>query len=148
LRTQLKKKRSRLSCILCPNHMEIQGGTPMTMVARLQLPNTCCHVYSMTFCRPPAKNGIPRNNAAVFTRPFTISPDNIIYCCMMLDDTQETGCVSLIVHSSMLPIFLVNDGKGGTRFGILINIVLNGLGWTFQWRQKQLAYPSSPRNRG
>ena len=46
----------------------------------------------MTFCSPPAKNGIPRNNAAVF----------IIYCCMMVDDTQETGRVSLIVHSSTL----------------------------------------------
>jgi hypothetical protein len=74
----------------------------MTMVARLELPDTDCHVYSMTFCSPPAKNGMPRNNAAVFTKPFTNTPDNIIYCCMGVDNTQETGRVSLIVHSSTL----------------------------------------------
>ena len=79
----------------------------MTMVARLQLPNTDCHVYSMTFCSPPVKNGIPRNNhqfinAAVSTKPFTNSPDNIIYCCMGVEDSNMSGPVSLIVHSSTL----------------------------------------------
>jgi hypothetical protein len=84
------------------------GGTTMTVVARLQLPETLgCYVYSLTFCSPPAKNGTPRNNpqfinAAVLTKPFTNSPDNIIYCCMGVDDTQESWCISLIVHSSTL----------------------------------------------
>ena len=78
----------------------------MILVARLQLPDSN-PIYSMTFCSPPAKNGIPRNNhqfinTAVSTKPFTNSPDNIIYCCMEVDDTQDSGCFSLIVHSSTL----------------------------------------------
>ena len=80
------------------------GGTPMTMVARLQLPDTDCYVYSITFHSPPAKNGIPRNNinAAISTKPFMNSPDNIICCCMGVDNSLENGHVSLIVHSSTL----------------------------------------------
>jgi hypothetical protein len=78
----------------------------MTMVARLQLPNTNCHLYSMTFRSPPAKNGIPRNNqfinAAVSNKPFTNSPDNIICCSMTVENPEEFGRVSLIVHSSTL----------------------------------------------
>jgi hypothetical protein len=85
-----------------PEQHGATGGTTMTMVARLHLPNTDCYVYSMTFCSSPAKNGMPRNNVAVFTKPFTNSPDNIIYCCMGVNNTQESGHVSLIVHSSTL----------------------------------------------
>ena len=90
-----------------PEPQEDTGGATMTMVARLKLPKTDWPIYSVTFCSPPTKNGIPRNNhqfinAAVSTRPFTKSLNNIIYCCMAVNNTREIECVSLIVHSSTL----------------------------------------------
>ena len=93
--------------VTLPEPQGDMGGTPMTKVAMLQFPYTNCIVSEVTFCNPPGKNGIPRSNhqvdhAGIFIKPFTNSPDNIIYCCISVTNTQDDESVSLVVHLSTL----------------------------------------------
>lgn len=85
---------------------ESQGDTPITNVAKLLLPDIPDKIAALSFSNPPAKNGIARrlqvDGAGDFAKPFTNSSNNIIYCHIVVTDSQVFDFFSLLVHSSTL----------------------------------------------
>jgi hypothetical protein len=85
---------------------ESQGDTPITNVAKLWLPDIPDKIFALSFSNPPAKNGIARrlqvDSGGLFAKPFTNSSNNIIYCHIVVTDSQEFDFFSSLVHSSTL----------------------------------------------
>ena len=85
---------------------ESQGDTPITNTTKLLLPKISDKISSLSFSSPPAKNGIAHwlqvDGAGVFAKLFTNSPNNIIYCHIVVSDSQEFDFFLLLVHSSTL----------------------------------------------
>jgi hypothetical protein len=80
--------------------------TPMMKVASLGLPHMA-PLDDLEFRSLPAKNGVPRSthqldNAAVYVKPFTKSPESIIYVVLQEPVNHIAYCPSFVVHSSAL----------------------------------------------
>lgn len=80
--------------------------TPMMKVASLGLPHMA-PLSDLEFRNLPAKNGVPRStrqldNAAVYVKPFTESPESIIYVVFEEHVDRIAYSPSFVVHSSAL----------------------------------------------
>ncbi|KIM89354.1 hypothetical protein PILCRDRAFT_221771 [Piloderma croceum F 1598] len=96
-----------LDLFTLPEPQDNTGEMLITKVATLRLPFNGHSVEHISFCNPPAKNGNPRSkrqagDTAVPTKPFANSPDNIIYCYVLVIDGEQFSSCSLVVHSSAL----------------------------------------------
>lgn len=89
-----------LGVFTIPEQHSSTGQMSMTKVAMLSLPFDD-YMGGRTFCNPPNKHGTPRN-AAVPTKPFTNSSDNIIYCYVSAFDGRAYDGCPFIVHSLAL----------------------------------------------
>jgi hypothetical protein len=80
---------------------------PITQVARLELPNVGDPITEVNFGNRAAKDGVVRSNvqiddAALYIKPFTSSPNELIYVLLETWDGQTDDSCAFVVHSSVL----------------------------------------------